>query len=566
MSLNPRYKLVLRPEFPTIDGVRSLNGLPEQPYVDSSGHIDMSGNYLLVKHIEAGTQEFTTEDEKGIINVFSDSTAKGVSCINFMHDRNNIGGMNRQYCSFYPDNNNNKKIAGSITGNSSQVAFNTTSDGRLKNIVNNTGLYSISNGTTFNNWLDSVNTLTPIVYQFNSSSDSNGYKFYNTMDDKNNNIYTITDYQGFIASDVQTVYPPSVHGVSGETIKKDGKEQNVYQQLDMTKLIPMMVGSIQELSTKVSNLEAFMNGIGGNDGNGGNGGNGGNDGNGGNGGNGGNDVIKSGVKYTSYNGLFCYTINNTNSTYDSNDYYQPIKDAIDKWDRLLRIPTIYTTNSGYTYTVLDIDINFVNDLKPDELSSAIITNVTSPGDDYIYGNTFATSGLFDLNISQLTSMKNHTYNNGLSQLYYTALHEIGHILGIGPMWSSQYFIKSIPRKTYEENGQTKYYYTGENALTEYKSYFSTNISVNWIGIPLEDDGGQGIQNIHPEEGIVDNGGISLATRTINGVIYYGLNDELMTGWSETAVEMPLSRVTLGFLKDIGYNVNYALADEYTTTY
>ena len=29
MLSNPRYKLVLRPEFPNIDGVRSLNGLPE---------------------------------------------------------------------------------------------------------------------------------------------------------------------------------------------------------------------------------------------------------------------------------------------------------------------------------------------------------------------------------------------------------------------------------------------------------------------------------------------------------------------------------------------------------
>ena len=55
MSLNPRYKLVLRPEFPLIDGVRALNGQPEQPFVDQSGNIDMSGNYLLVKNIEAGT-------------------------------------------------------------------------------------------------------------------------------------------------------------------------------------------------------------------------------------------------------------------------------------------------------------------------------------------------------------------------------------------------------------------------------------------------------------------------------------------------------------------------------
>ena len=81
MSLNPRYKLVLRPEFPKIDGVRSLNGILEQPFVDTSGNIDMSGNYLLVKNIEAGTKAFTTNGEIGIINVFSDSTNTNTSCI-----------------------------------------------------------------------------------------------------------------------------------------------------------------------------------------------------------------------------------------------------------------------------------------------------------------------------------------------------------------------------------------------------------------------------------------------------------------------------------------------------
>jgi len=81
---------------------------------------------------------------------------------------------------------------------------------------------------------------------------------------------------------------------------------------------------------------------------------------------------------------------------------------------------------------------------------------------------------------------------------------------------------------------------------------------------LEDDGGNGTQNVHPEEGL--QGSISAETRDISGVTYYGLNDELMTGWSESSVAMPLSRVTLGFLQDIGYDVSYSLADDYTANY
>jgi len=557
MSLNPRYKLVLRPEFPAIDGVRSLNGLPQQPFVDASGNIDMSGNYLLVKNIEAGTEAFTTNGEIGIINVFSDSTTNGVSCINFKHDRNNMGGNNRRYCSFQPRNTN--FIAGSITGNPATVSYNTTSDARAKNLViddkivnsslrftgENNGAYnshSLSSETnptvlniTYPSWLSSVESLRPMIYQFKSDVVTDtSFNFDLSLNDT---IETRSvNYQGFFAQDVQAVYPPAVTGMLNKT---DSNGNPVYQQLDMTKLIPMMVGAIQELSAKVSILEASMNEI--------------------------NAKIEPNRLYTSPNGLFSYVINNTNSTYNSNDYYQPIKDAIEKWDSLVGIPNIYTTNDDYNYNALNININF-SELGTNILGGAYITQVTSPGDTYKYGNTFATSGVFDLNTLYLTQMKNNTYNNGYSQLYYTALHEIGHVLGIGPLWSSPNIISFIPRTQYEENGTTKYYYTGQYALTEYKSYFPSNISQSWIGIPIEDDGEQGTQNVHPEEGNVENGSISLETRTINGVTYYGLNNELMTGWSEQSVEMPLSRVTLGFLQDIGYNVNYALADDYTSTY
>ena len=541
---NPRYKLVLRPEFSTNGGIRSLNGLPEQPFVDTSGNIDMCGNYLLVKNIEAGTETFTTNGEIGIINVFSDSTNTNTSCICFNHD---ISGNNRRYCSFQPNDTN--FIAGSITGNSTTVSYNTTSDARLKQNIRtinnqefnpfNTKLGDIS----YNTWLDPINDLRPCTFTYDASliGVSSSYEQF-TYQDVSGGQYLKSKYQGFLAGEVQKVYPPAVSGISGEFITdSNGTRVEVYQQLDMTKLIPMMVGAIQELSLKVTTLESIINA---------------------------NSIKKTlGVKYTSSNGLFSYTINNTNMTYDSNDYYQPIVDAIEKWDSLVGIPTIYTTNSNYIYTALDININF-SELRQNILGGAYITHVTSPGDTNKYGNTFAKAGVFNLNTLYLTSMKNSIYNNGYSQLYYTALHEIGHVLGIGPLWSSPHIIRSIPRTSYEEDGQTKYYYTGENAVAQYKSYFPNSISESWIGIPLEDDGGQGTQNTHPEEGSVigENGSISLATRTINNVIYYGLNHELMTGWSESAVEMPLSRVTLGFLQDIGYNVNYALADDYTATY
>jgi hypothetical protein len=277
MSLNPRYKLVLRPEFPTIDGVRSLNGLPEQPFVDTSGNIDMCGNYLLVKNIEAGTKAFTTNGEIGIINVFSDSTNTNTSCINFNHDRNNIGGNNRRYCSFQPRNTN--FIAGSITGNPATVSYNTTNDARAKNLVIDNKIvldndlrfnkpysgaynsYIVSSEAnpsigdiTFTSWLDSVNALHPLIYQFKSDVVvDTSFNFDISLND------TIerrsVNYQGFFAHDVQAIYPPAVTGMRNQT---DSNGDPVYQQLDMTKLIPMMVGAIQELSAKVNTMESFL--------------------------------------------------------------------------------------------------------------------------------------------------------------------------------------------------------------------------------------------------------------------------------------------------------------------
>lgn len=274
--MSTKYKLVLRPdESVPGTGLRTLNGLAIQPVVDSSGNIDMSGNYLLVKNIEAGTEAFTTNGEKGIINVFSDSTTNGVSCINFKHDRNNIGSNNRRYCSF--QSNSTNFIAGSITGNPATVSYNTTSDARAKNLVINNSITSkssrfnnsINDGSynsyilssdsspsigniSYSSWLDSVNALCPIIYQF--KSDVVADTSFNFDLSLNDTIETRSvNYQGFFAEDVQAVYPPAVTGRRDHT---DSSGNPIYQQLDMTKLIPMMAGAIKELSSKVTSLEA----------------------------------------------------------------------------------------------------------------------------------------------------------------------------------------------------------------------------------------------------------------------------------------------------------------------
>ena len=155
------------------------------------------------------------------------------------------------------------------------------------------------------------------------------------------------------------------------------------------------------------------------------------------------------------------------------------------------------------------------------------------------------------------NLKTAIHEDGNSSYYHVFLHELGHILGIGSLWD----LTDFPKIAYVEDSQTKYYYTGEKALQEYKNYFPDYDNNNFVGIPFEDDGSSGTMNVHPEEG--SEGSISSDDRYINGVFHPGLDTELMSGWLDSyPTNAPLSRITLGFLDDMGYIVDYNKADTY----
>jgi hypothetical protein len=114
-------------------------------------------------------------------------------------------------------------------------------------------------------------------------------------------------------------------------------------------------------------------------------------------------------------------------------------------------------------------------------------------------------------------------------LYRAALHEMGHVLGIGSLWKSFKLVSGV--------GTTNPMYVGANALAAYNQIFGTNAS----GIPVENTGGAGTAGVHWRESKMDT--------------------ELMTSLADAS--MPLSRITIGSLADMGYKVNYAAADYYT---
>ncbi len=123
-------------------------------------------------------------------------------------------------------------------------------------------------------------------------------------------------------------------------------------------------------------------------------------------------------------------------------------------------------------------------------------------------------------------------NNGT--LEDVILHEMGHVLGVGTLWTAN--------NLYTNNtGQ----YTGANALAQYQVEFDPGATF----VPVELDGGGGTANGHWDEGnqtVVDVNNINFG-RTRSGA--------LMTGFLDTNNPY-ISNTTGGSLQDLGYTINF----------
>lgn len=112
------------------------------------------------------------------------------------------------------------------------------------------------------------------------------------------------------------------------------------------------------------------------------------------------------------------------------------------------------------------------------------------------------------------------------------LHEIGHILGIGTLWSF------AGRSLLTGRGSSDPFFSGAAARDGFALTGSTYAGTP---VPVENSGGAGTRDGHWRATI--------------------FNKELMQGY--VASTMPLSRVTIGSLADLGYSVNMSAADVFS---
>lgn len=218
--------------------------------------------------------------------------------------------------------------------------------------------------------------------------------------------------------------------------------------------------------------------------------------------------------------------------------------AIKKWESII----LNTFNNSKIY----LNIIFQK-LEDNILGGTTLDKVYFPFSDKILNYHENIFNLIHLNIGtviakEATIILNSNIWNKLSESYkyYTLVHEIGHGIGIGTLW-------------YLKNGlifSSEYqpFYDGENANKEYQKYFP-----NSLKLPVENNGGAGRALVHSEEGKHEN--YSFNNRNFYGVHSPGLDNELMTGWIEKEnIKQPLSTISVGFLDDLGYSVNYDKAD------
>jgi subtilisin-like proprotein convertase family protein len=110
------------------------------------------------------------------------------------------------------------------------------------------------------------------------------------------------------------------------------------------------------------------------------------------------------------------------------------------------------------------------------------------------------------------------------------LHEMGHVLGFGTLWSDLRLIVDA--------GTVNPTFVGANAMREYAALTNRPAPTP---VPVENSGGPGTRDGHWRESVLGN--------------------ELLTGFLSGATR-PISRLSIAAFEDMGYQVNYAAADAF----
>ena len=176
--------------------------------IASNGNVSMGTGYM------AGVRLYVDAPSSYHAAVFRNDSGQYAPIIS----DNQAGSGTRYFMSFRLDNTE----VGKITSTGSTTLYGTSSDYRLKENVTD-----MTNATT------RLKELKP--------------KRFNWIADETN---TLVD--GFLAHEVSSIVPEAVDGEKDGEIDENG---NGYQGIDHSKLVPLLVKTIQELEARIATLE-----------------------------------------------------------------------------------------------------------------------------------------------------------------------------------------------------------------------------------------------------------------------------------------------------------------------
>jgi len=175
---------------------------------DAKVVLNSSGNLLI-----GGTGAVINADSKLGVHGRIDASASGTTPLSL-----NRSGSDGVIIDFL---NDGSAGIGNVSVSGSNVAFNTSSDYRLKeNVTDMTGA------------IDRVKALLPKRFNFIRDADK--------------------VFDGFLAHEAQSVVPEAITGTKDE-VDEDGNA--VMQGIDQSKLVPLLTGALQEAIAKIETLE-----------------------------------------------------------------------------------------------------------------------------------------------------------------------------------------------------------------------------------------------------------------------------------------------------------------------
>jgi hypothetical protein len=215
------------------------------------------------------------------------------------------------------------------------------------------------------------------------------------------------------------------------------------------------------------------------------------------------------------NGQFDIVINYTGDP----AYASYFTAAAARWSQIITVDIADATYNGQFVDdlVIDASVNFIDG------ANGILGRA---GPDYVRLPSYLPiHGHMEFDSTDLVTM----VNQGI--LDEVILHEMAHVLGVGSIWTNKGLLI----------GDASYYgFTGANALAEYRAMSGNNSATS---VPVEPGSRGGSSGSHWAESVFQN--------------------ELMTPTTGPGNTMPLSRLTVASLADLGYTVNMNAADPYS---